>query len=129
VAPVLPLPADQARFLHLRWSPLADNRVRLVPEADRIFAAPALEVHPGSLAAFGLVDGGTARLDSGPAAVTVPVRADWRTPPGQLYLPLDPRDPRLADFARRAVRREGWPLSCIQLTGIGPAPAPAAGRG
>jgi NADH-quinone oxidoreductase subunit G len=124
-APVAPVPSDQARCLHLRWTPLVDNRVRLVPEADRIFVTPALEVHPDSLAALGLADGGTARLSSGTADVTVPVRADWRTPPGQLYLPLDPRDERLAAFARAAVRPEGWPLACVHLTGL----APAAARG
>ena len=95
--------------------------MRLVPEADRIFVAPALEVHPGSLAAFGLADGGAARLSSGPADVTVPVRADWRTPPGQLYLPLDPGNEQLAAFARAAVRPEGWPLACVHLTGLAPA--------
>ncbi len=35
VAPVAPLSNDQVRCLHLRWSPLNDHRVRLVPEADR----------------------------------------------------------------------------------------------
>ena len=118
MAPVPPVSADQARCLHLRWSPLNDHRVRLVPEADRIFVAPALEVHPDSLAAFGLTDGGAARLCSGAAEVTVPVRADWRTPPGQLYLPLDPGNEQLAAFARAAVRLEGWPLTCIHLTGL-----------
>ncbi len=121
--PVPPTPAGQARCLQLRWSPLSDNRVRLVPEADRIFLAPALEVHPDSLAALGLADGGAVRLSSGPAEVTVPVRADWRTPPGQLFLPLDPGNPELAAFVRAAVRPEGWPLSCVNLTGIAPAPA------
>jgi predicted molibdopterin-dependent oxidoreductase YjgC len=121
VAPVLPLAADQARCLHLRWSPLNDHRVRLVPEADRIFVAPALEVHPDSLAAFGLTDGGTARLSSGPADMTIAVRADWRTPPGQLYLPLEPGNEQLAAFARAAIRPEGWPLACIHLAGIAPA--------
>jgi NADH-quinone oxidoreductase subunit G len=120
-APLIPSPAGTARLLSLRWSPLVDQRVRLVPEADKIFAAPALEVHPSDLAACGLVDGGAARLSSGPAEVTVPVRADRRTPPGQLYLPLDPMDPRLAAFARAAVRPEGWPLACVELTGLAPA--------
>lgn len=121
VVPVLVPPPEQTRCLQLRWSPLADNRVRLVPEADRIFVAPALEVHPGSLAALGLVDGGGVRLSSGPAAVTLPVRADWRTPPGQFSLPYDSRNERLAAFVRTAVRPEGWPLSCVTLTGIAPA--------
>jgi predicted molibdopterin-dependent oxidoreductase YjgC len=121
VAPAPPLSTDPARCLHLRWSPLNDHRVRLVPEADRIFVAPALEVHPDSLAALGLIDGGTARLSSGPADVTIAVRADWRTPPGQLYLPLEPGNEQLAAFARAAVRPEGWPLACIHLTGIAPA--------
>jgi formate dehydrogenase major subunit/NADH-quinone oxidoreductase subunit G len=121
-APRVPQASEQGRCLHLRWTPLADHRVRLVPEADRIFVAPALEVHPDSLAAFGLVEGGAARLVSGAAAVTVPVRADWRTPPGQLHLPLDPGDAQLAAFARAAARPADWPLSCIQLTGLAPAP-------
>jgi len=121
VAPVLPLSTDQARFLHLRWSPLNDHRVRLVPEADRIFVAPALEVHPDSLAALGLTDGGRARLSSGPADMTIAVRADWRTPPGQLYLPLEPGNEQLAAFARAAVRPAGWPLACVHLTGLAPA--------
>jgi predicted molibdopterin-dependent oxidoreductase YjgC len=115
------LSADQARCLHLRWSPLNDHRVRLVPEAGRIFVAPALEVHPESLAAFGLSEGGSARLTSGPAEMTIAVRADWRTPPGQLYLPLDSGNEQLAAFSRAAVRPEGWPPACIHLTGIAPA--------
>jgi predicted molibdopterin-dependent oxidoreductase YjgC len=124
IAPVLPSATDRSRCLHLRWSPLNDHRVRLVPEADRVFVAPALEVHPGSLAAFGLTDGGKARLVSGPADMTIAVRADWRTPPGQLYLPLEPGNEQLAVFARAAVRLEGWPLACVHLTGLAP-----AGRG
>jgi NADH dehydrogenase/NADH:ubiquinone oxidoreductase subunit G len=123
VATQLPLAADQGRCLHLRWSPLADHRVRLVPEADRIFPGPALEVHPDDLAARGLTDGGWVRLRSGAVEVSVPVRADWRTPPGQLYLPLDPSDARLAAFARAAERFAGMPLSSISLAGLAPAPA------
>ena len=113
--------AGTARCLHLRWSPLVDHRVRIVPEADRIFPGPSLEVHPGDLAGLGLAEGGQARITSGPAEVTVPVRADWRTPRGQLYLPLDPGDQRLSAFVRAAVRPEGWPLACIELTGLAPA--------
>lgn len=120
-APVLPVPGEQGRCLHLRWSPIVDNRVRLVSEADRIFPGPALEVHPGDLAALGVASGATARISSGAAELDVPVRADWRTPPGQLYLPLDPRNPQLAAFTRAAVRPAGWPLACIQLTGVKPA--------
>jgi predicted molibdopterin-dependent oxidoreductase YjgC len=123
-APLLPQ-AGGPRCLHLRWSPLVDHRVRIVPEADRIFPAPALEVHPGDLTGLGLADGGKARISSGAADVTVTVRADWRTPPGQLYLPLDPGEQRLAAFVRAAIRPEGWPLACIELTGV----APAADRG
>jgi anaerobic selenocysteine-containing dehydrogenase len=98
-----------------------DDRVRVVPEADRIFPGPALEVNPGDLAALGLADGGRARLTSGAAAVTVPVRADRRTPPGQLHLPLDPADAPLAAFVRAAARPAGWPLACVELTGVAPA--------
>jgi len=111
-------PAAQLPCLHLRWSPLVDHRVRIVPESDRVFVGPALEVHPRSLAAFGLVDGGRVRLSSGAAEVAVPVRADWRTPPGQLYLPLDPGNPQLIAFSREAGRAAGAPLSSIQLTGL-----------
>ena len=121
-APIAPLP-EGTRCLHLRWSPLADHRIRLVHEADRIYAVPALEVHPDTLAALGLVDGGLARISSGAAELAVPVRADWRTPPEQFYLPLDPQNLQLAEFARTALRPAGWPLSCIHLTGVVPAAA------
>jgi len=120
--------AGTARCLHLRWSPLVDHRVRIVPEADRIFPGPALEVHPGDLAGLGLASGGTARIVSGKAEVVVAVRADWRTAPGQLYLPLDPRDAQLAEFARVADRSPDWPYACVRLTRIEPA-GPAAGEG
>ncbi len=116
--PAVPSPPGEGRLLSLRWSPHVDHRVRLVAEADRIFAAPALEVHPGDLAGLGLADGGSARLSSGAAAVIVRVRADWRTPPGQLYLPFDPLDPELAAFARGAERPAGLPLACVRLSGL-----------
>jgi NADH dehydrogenase/NADH:ubiquinone oxidoreductase subunit G len=113
------------RWLVLRGTPLADHRVRVVPEADRLFSTPALEVHPHDLAALGLAAGGEARVSSGSAAITLPVRPDWRTPPGQLHLPVDPRDERLAAFALAALRGEGWARGCVRVTGIAPAP----GRG
>jgi predicted molibdopterin-dependent oxidoreductase YjgC len=119
--PVAPPPAPEGgRLLHLRWTPFVDDRVRVVPEADRIFPRPALEVHPGDLAGLGLAAGGRARLSSGAVAVTVDVRADRRTPPGQLHLPLDPVDPQLAAFVREASRPAGWPLACVLLTGLAP---------
>ncbi len=121
VAPLMPPATGETLCLHLRWSPLSDNRVRLVPEASRVFPAPALEVNPGDLTAFGLAAGAAVRISSGAAAVTVPVRADWRTPPGQLYLPIDPSDPQLAEFVRGASRPAGWPRACVRLTGISPA--------
>jgi predicted molibdopterin-dependent oxidoreductase YjgC len=98
-----------------------DHRVRVVPEADRVFSALALEVNPGDLAAFGLAAGGAARITSGAGELIVPVRADWRTPPGQLYLPFNPADESLVAFIRAAERPAQWPLSCISLTGIAPA--------
>jgi anaerobic selenocysteine-containing dehydrogenase len=117
-----PLPAVPAgSHLHLRWTPYIDDRVRVVPEADRIFPQPALEVHPGDLAGLGLANGGRARINSGAATVTVTVRADRRTPPGQLYLPLDPLDESLKGFVRESQRPAGWPRSCVQITGIAPA--------
>jgi predicted molibdopterin-dependent oxidoreductase YjgC len=121
--PERPRPPSPAgtRLLQLRWSPLFDQRVRLVPESERIFVAPALEMHPSDLAAFGLADGAAARISSGAAALVLPVRADVRTPPGQFYLPIDPRDERQAAFVRAAERPQGWPLASLSLTGIAPA--------
>jgi formate dehydrogenase major subunit/NADH-quinone oxidoreductase subunit G len=116
-----PAAPEGGRLLHLRWTPSVDDRVRVVPEAERIFPRPALEVNPGDLAGLGLAHGGRARLSSGTAAATVPVRADRRTPPGQLHLPLDPADPQLAAFVRGAERPAGWPLACVLLTGLAPA--------
>ncbi|HEY6000082.1 MAG TPA: molybdopterin-dependent oxidoreductase, partial [bacterium] len=111
------------RLLHLRWSPYLDDRVRSVAEADRIFPGPALEVNPGDLAGLGLANAARARLVSGGASVTVAVRADRRTPPGQLYLPLDPLDAALKSFARDARHPAGWPLACVLLDGVEPVAA------
>jgi formate dehydrogenase major subunit/NADH-quinone oxidoreductase subunit G len=128
--PVATPPAPRAageRLLQLRSTLLADHRIRLVPEADRIFRPPALEVNPADLAALGLADGGAARLASGEAALTVPVRADWRTPPGALFLAIDPADAALAAFARDAARAPGLPPACVRLTQLAPAAGPKGG--
>jgi NADH dehydrogenase/NADH:ubiquinone oxidoreductase subunit G len=117
--PVAPTtPAGRERCLHLRWSPLFDHRVRLVPEAGRIFVPPALEVHPQDLPSLGLADGAAVRIRSGAAELVLAVRADVRTPRGQLYLPIDPTDVRLAAFVRAAERPQGWPQACVSLTGV-----------
>jgi predicted molibdopterin-dependent oxidoreductase YjgC len=92
--------------------------VRLVPEADRIFVPPALEVNPADLPGLGLTAGGAATITSGAAELRVAVRADWRTPRGQFYLPVDPTDAGLAAFVRTAAHPEGRCPSCVTLTGI-----------
>ena len=93
------------------------NSQRLVKGRPRC----TLMIHPDDAARLGIPDGGRARLSSAAAAATVTVRADHRTPPGQLHLPLDPADPQLAAFVRGAERPAGWPLACVLLTGLAPA--------
>jgi NADH dehydrogenase/NADH:ubiquinone oxidoreductase subunit G len=114
-----PLPEPAAgRVLHLRGVQFTDHRLHLVPETDRIAPGVALEVHPHDLAGLGLEAGGAARVVSGAAAITLPVRGDYRTPPGQLYVPVDPRDERLVAFVRAAQRAAGRPGCCLQVTAL-----------
>jgi len=122
---VPPPPPEAGRMLVLHGSPFSDERVRVVPEAARLAPGAALEVHPEDLAGLGLAPGGRARLVSGEAALTVPVRADRRTPPGQLHLPVDPHAAEVAAFARAARRLPGWSPCCVALDAL----EPAAGEG
>jgi predicted molibdopterin-dependent oxidoreductase YjgC len=111
-----PLPEPE-RWLIVRGTPLTDHRLRLLPETKLLFPEPAVEIHPSEIAVLDLEEGQKARLVSGAAEIFLPVKADPRTPPGQIHLPFDPANHSLAEFVRAAVPRKGWPAS-YHLTAI-----------
>ena len=52
------------------------------------------------------------------AAVDVTVRADLKTPRGQIHLPFDPADRELGEFAKAAERGEGWPATVVRFSSL-----------
>jgi hypothetical protein len=56
--------------------------------------------------------------------VELEVRADLKTPPGQVHLPFDPENEKLAAFAAAAERPEGWPLDLRRLSALDGVTAP-----
>jgi NADH dehydrogenase/NADH:ubiquinone oxidoreductase subunit G len=120
----LSLPAAGERCLVLRAIPVADHRLRIVSESEAFFPGEKAEVHPGDLPDLGVEEGAKVRLTSGGAVVELEVRADLKTPPGQVHLPFDPENEKLAAFAAAAERPEGWPIDFRRLSALDGVTAP-----
>ncbi len=118
VAPGGKLPSAGERFLVLRGIPIADHRIRLVEESAPLFPGPVVEAHPADLAALGLKSGDSVRVVSGGSELVRQVKADLKTPPGQVHLPCDPADAEMAAFVGESERPEGWPATLRKLAGL-----------
>jgi assimilatory nitrate reductase catalytic subunit len=91
--PAIATPADARYPLMLNTGRVRDHwhtmtRTGKAPRLARHVAEPALAVHPGDAAVYGLEDGGLARIDSPHGAVTLRVGFDDGLPRGMVFAPF-----------------------------------------